>query len=575
MCGIFLAIPKSNYRLNIQACEKALNYLKKRGPDWHFKKIINKKFFGQTVLSMTGANTFKIENHISKDGRYLTLFNGEIYNYKELAKNFGQNNQKNFSDTQILVNNFKSNNIKNFFEKLDGMFAIIIYDKIKDRVIVARDLQGEKTLNVYEDKNLIIISSEINAIKVYIDNLKLDHYWLQTYFNTRHFLQFNNSIYKKVKIVQPGEILEINKLNQIKYLYRQEISNLVSEKLYNYNLKRKEHDLLEELEFLLRKNIKEMIPFKRSFCSIISGGVDSSLVSYYLSEISKPKKYLSLNHIGKDRISNNINKFQKYFSSEIKSLKINQSLYLKYLKKSLKICSSPINSHDFPGKLILAEYAKKIKTKAIFGGDGADELFGGYETYRQKIKDPKENNSAYTKYIENKLLISKDQNLFRNKLNLTWKKSLDSYDFIQNLETRNRLAMMLNDSSMQLASVGLRGCDLMFMNYSIESRSLFLRKDIIKFALNLPLKFKINLGNNKSLKNKIILKSLFLKYFPKKLLFKKQGFAGFPNETKKNLGRFENYKFNKILLNKEKNLRLNFNREKWWKIYNLEHFLRI
>ena len=78
MCGIFLAIPKSNYRLNIQACEKALNYLKKRGPDWHFKKIINKKFFGQTVLSMTGANTFKIENHISKDGRYLTLFNGEI-----------------------------------------------------------------------------------------------------------------------------------------------------------------------------------------------------------------------------------------------------------------------------------------------------------------------------------------------------------------------------------------------------------------------------------------------------------------------------------------------------------------
>ena len=575
MCGIFLAIPKANYKLNMQACNKALSYLKKRGPDWHFQKIINQKYFGQTVLSMTGSKNFKIENHMSKDKRFLILFNGEIYNYQELAKKYNYHSQKNPSDTQILVNNFNPKNIKNFFNKLDGMFAIILYDALNDKVIVARDLQGEKTLNMYEDNNLIIISSEINAIKTYVENLKLNYSWLQTYFNTRHFLQFDNSIYDNIKIIQPGEIFEIDRNCKIKTLHNLEIYDLVSEKIYNSNLKRKEVDLIEELEFIIRKNIKDMVPHERSYCSILSGGIDSTLVSYYLSEISKPKKYLSLNHLGKDKISNNIFRFQKYFNSEIVSLRINQKDYYKSLLKSLKICSSPINSHDFPGKLILANYAKKIKTKAIFGGDGADELFGGYETYRQNIKDPNLNYSDYTRYINNNIKISKDKNIFKKKLKYNWEKSLNSYYFIKDLKIKNRLSMMLNDSSIQLASVGLRGCDLMFMNHSIESRSLFLRKDIIKFALNLPLKFKLDLNTKSKLKSKVILKKIFLKYFPKNLLYKKQGFAGFPNETRKNLGKIENFKLNKYILSNKQNPFNRLNREIQWKIYNLEHFLRL
>ena len=115
---------------------------------------------------------------------------------------------------------------------------------------------------------------------------------------------------------------------------------------------------------------------------------------------------------------------------------------------------------------------------------------------------------------------------------------------------------MLNDSSIQLSSVGLRGCDLMFMNYSVESRSLFLRKDIIKFALNLPLKFKIDLNRRNSIGTKILLKRLFIKYFSKELLFPKQGFAGFPNETKKKLGKFKKFKILKILKKNKKKINI-------------------
>ena len=573
MCGIFLAIPKSSKQLDLEACNKALNYLKKRGPDWHFNKVINNKFFGQTVLSMTGDKRFNIQNHFSENKRFITLFNGEIYNHKELGKKKFQ--QKNFSDTFALVNSYNPSKIESLFNTLDGMFAVVIYDILKDKLIIARDMQGEKSLYIYEDKKIIIVSSEINAIKIYIKNLKIDNYWLQTYLNSRHFLQLENTIYENITIVQPGQIFEVNKYNKIIHLNKIEIHHLVSENIYNYNSKRSEDDLIEELEYIFRKNIKQMVPHDRPFCSILSGGVDSTLVSYYLSEISSPKKYFSLDHLGKDKISNKIKKFQKYFNSEIKSLKINENFYYKNLIKSLQICSSPINSHDFPGKLILAEAAKKIKTKAIFGGDGADELFGGYETYIQSIKDPQINYSNYTKFINSKIRFSDKKDIFEKKLKKKWEKCLKSYDFIKNKEDKNRLSMMLNDSSNQLSSVGLRGCDLMFMNHSIESRSLFLRRDVIKFALNLPLKFKINTNKANKFKTKIILKKIFFKYFPKNLLFKKQGFSGFPNETKKKLGDFKNFKLNNLLFKTKKLNQKKLDKSLEWKIYNLEHFLRL
>ena len=90
-------------------------------------------------------------------------------------------------------------------------------------------------------------------------------------------------------------------------------------------------------------------------------------------------------------------------------------IFIIKFNKSLQICSSPINSHDFPGKLILAE-AIKNQTKAIFGGDGADELFGGYETYIQSIKDPQINYSNYTKFINSKITFSEKKNNFEKKL---------------------------------------------------------------------------------------------------------------------------------------------------------------
>ena len=136
--------------------------------------------------------------------------------------------------------------------------------------------------------------------------------------------------------------------------------------------------------------------------------------------------------------------------------------------------------------------------------------------------------------------------------------------------------MMLLDSTIQLSSVGLRGCDLMSMYHSVETRSVFLRKDIVNFALNLPLKFKINLKKNNLMSTKILLKKVFLKYFSKKLILKKQGFAGFPNEMVNYLGPNKNYIIKDVLKINNFNDKMNrIDKATAWKVYNIEMYLRI
>ena len=178
-----------------------------------------------------------------------------------------------------------------------------------------------------------------------------------------------------------------------------------------------------------------MVPVDRKYCSIISGGIDSTIISKLLENIADPSFFISLNHVGKDNISNQINKFQKFFKKEIKVVNVSLDKYYFYLKKSLKICSSPINSHDFPGKLIMANEVKKRNCKAIFGGDAADELFGGYSTYSANIKNYNSNSSDYSRYIKNKIkLTSVNELRFKNKLSVIWKIVKKPTNFLERMK---------------------------------------------------------------------------------------------------------------------------------------------
>jgi len=579
MCGIFIVINKKSKPVNLPKCRKALNEMYRRGPDWNFYKIIKKNiFFGQVVLSMTGKVKKDINQHYSASKNYFIVFNGEIYNYKNLGtKYLNQYPNDNIPDTKVLADLFDFKDTSQINPLLDGMYAYVVYDLKKNRLLISRDPQGEKSLYIYENDKHIIISSEVNPIVHYTNDIEINSEILKSYFYSRHFLQFDKTIFKRIRNLEPGVLTSLN-LSTFKFsnLQNNSLNSYINENEFRRNLLRNENDLVEELDSLLKSNLKEMIPSNRNFASIVSGGIDSGLISNYICKISKPSKLIHLNHVGKDKLSGHIKFFEEKIGKKISQYKINVNYYKKNLIKSLNICNSPISSHDFVGKFIISDKIKKINCKALFGGDGADELFGGYDTYRQNIKNYKQNYSAYTKLIIPTLFAKNNEFYnYKKKLDINWKKCLESYHFVKNNDQQNRLAMMLLDSTIQLSSVGLRGCDLMSMYHSVETRSVFLRKDIVKFALNLPLKFKIDIKKNSLMNTKILLKKVFLKHFPHKLLLKKQGFAGFPNEMVNFLGPYNKYIINDVLKFNNLNDKINkLDRATCWKIYNIEMYLR-
>ena len=154
MCGIFSVKKKKNYPLDENACLSALNLLKSRGPDdQSYINIKNKFFFGQTLLSVTGIlQKDSIFKQNSFNDRYQLLFNGQIYNYKELNKKFLS--QLNIdiekeSDSTVLVNLHMFKNKEDVPKVARGMYAYIIHDKKNNEISLVRDIQGEKSLYIY------------------------------------------------------------------------------------------------------------------------------------------------------------------------------------------------------------------------------------------------------------------------------------------------------------------------------------------------------------------------------------------------------------------------------------------
>ena len=173
---------------------------------------------------------------------------------------------------------------------------------------------------------------------------------------------------------------------------------------------------------------------------------------------------------------------------------------------------------------MISKYFRSNGCKVFFGADGVDELFGGYEIYKKTNWGKIPNPSPYTAFNDN----IKNKKRISNSINSLWNRVYKKYSFIKNN---------------------------------------------IKFAINLPVRFKINLKKKSNLRLKYIIKKIFLDFFPNKLIFKKQGFSGFPNEAKHSLLK-KNYKNINKILNHNFKFNSNINRATEWKIINLELFLK-
>lgn len=563
MCGIFLVHSKQQ-PLSLKKCRNAFKTLHNRGPDVSLESIFLKEslFIGNSILKITGKTDKKKKlfsykkNHIS--------YNGEIYNYLKLSKKYLHKIEDN--DTLTLLKVITNQKPIKILKELDGMYASVIYNSIKKKIFYATDPQGEKKLYKYEDDRFLILSSNVKSIATFFDfKLKINYDNIQNYFYSRHFTQFEQTIFSKINYVKGGIFYEYALENKkTKYKTFDNPLNWINKKNYFLNRDKSFIKIVKNLDKKLNKKLKLMTP-KINFGTIFSGGIDSSIITSILQSNKYHKKSICIYNQNKDIPALAVlnKKFLKYIDySKLDIIKFTKKKYFNLIPETYSNFFNPLSTHDLPGRQKIFEYFKKNKIKVIFGGDGADEIFGGYLKYKKvfnkvnKIKII----SPYSKIDKENSLSKKIDNLFH--------KAFKKYNSFLSKKESIVQANLFVDYFFQSVSVHNISNDILCGENSIEMRSVFLNKEIIKFALNLPLKFKINL-NYKKIKflNKPVLHQIFQNRFDKSLIFKKQGFSGFPNEIIELLNKKDKKELKKFILLKKASTKNN--KEIVWKYLNI------
>lgn len=580
MCGIAGIVPYLN-KLDIQ---KILNDLQHRGPDSQSLKIIEEKklVLGHARLSILDIQDGQQPMSDYNDNYYIT-YNGEIYNNLNVRQKLLKSGLKfktSHSDTETLLNSYIMWG-ENFHEHLDGMWSFAIYDKKKNQLFLSRDRVGEKPLYYYYKNKIFAFSSELNALKN-IENLDFEKNELniQKYFYYGYY-PGNKTKYKYIYKLEPGTNLIFDLKN----------CNLVKNKYWHFKIKEnlsisfdESLDLLDEL--ILNSVKKRMITdVKTGF--FLSGGLDSSILATYISQIDKNFKAFTIGFEEKSydesfkakQLANFLNLNHRIFTLSNKNIIDNS-------KSILQLIDEPISDTSIVPTYFLCKESRK-HIKVAISGDGGDELFGGYDTFIaikiiNQIVDfiPKK----YAKYLEkfsnflptshkNMSLDFKIKKFFKgiseNKelINSSWMSPMDLNEklslFHKKFKKEEIFSEVIDDwnkdqkksflnksldyySNFYLPGMVLPKVDRASMLNSLEVRPIFFDEKILNFALSLPSSFKINYLNRK-----YILKKLLERKIPKKFIDKsKKGFGSPVSSYLKNL-EIKNYLIKDNFINNE------------------------
>ncbi|NLI10682.1 MAG: asparagine synthase (glutamine-hydrolyzing), partial [Elusimicrobia bacterium] len=276
MCGI--AGFFGDYNPNL--IKNMTDSLYRRGPD--------EEGFYQDELCSLGIRRLSIidlksgsQPYFNEDKRYVCVFNGEIYNFKELRGELEKKGHRfrGFSDGEILPHLYEDHK-EEAFAKLRGMFAFALYDKTEKKLILARDHFGIKPLFYFIDGNKIYFASEIKAFKK-IDFLdrKIDSRYLNNYFYLG-YSPGNSSIYEKIKKLPPAGIL----------IFSQGRENIMKYWSFPKTEENKiDKNFLEETSFILEKAVREQTVSDVPLGIFLSGGMDSSSILYFAGAKGKNK----------------------------------------------------------------------------------------------------------------------------------------------------------------------------------------------------------------------------------------------------------------------------------------------
>lgn len=341
----------------------------------HFEGIL-----GFNRLSILDLSERGHQPMTSLDGRVLLAFNGEIYNaftFKDELKKWGYV-FKSTTDTEIILALYIKYGLEGMLERLNGMFAIVVVDLSKQEIIIARDRFGIKPMYYVNTGEVLAFSSELKSFR-FIDNFKfsLAEDQIDEYIMFRNNL--NGTLFKGVESLDPGHYLSFS---HGKTTAKRRYFNIDG---YSRSTKSSEGiDFYHErLEQWLSKSVKDQLMSDVKLGCQLSGGIDSSLVTWLASENVRSGRLETVSIILNDKQLSE----EKYMTMVTDHLKITSYKFLldsdyfsDNLAKATWHFEAPLEHTSNVALFMLAQHAKKYVT-VLLSGEGSDEIFGGYNRY--------------------------------------------------------------------------------------------------------------------------------------------------------------------------------------------------
>lgn len=513
----------------------------------------------------------------SANKRYVIAFNGEIYNFKEIRKDLEKSGVhfRGYSDTEVLLENIALFGLDETLVRLNGMFAIALWDKEDSSLTLCRDRIGKKPLYYGRCNNVFLFGSELKSIKQHpsfedeVDRSALAQ------FIQYGWLNGPATIYQNIKKLQPGSYIKITRSNMnevvtpVVYWSIKQVAENGVEKPYAGNYEQ----ATNELDSLIKDAVNNRMIADVELGALLSGGIDSSLVVAIMQNSSSRK--VKTFSIGFDEVTHNeavhAKNIAEYLQTDHTELYVTPKECMEVIPSLSTMYDEPLGDVSQIPTYLVSKLAKE-QVKVVLTGDGGDEFFAGYTRYfrcmehwakHQKIPLAIRPMLGQVMDVTAKALWGLAGDKIINAEIKDWKrlgeklekrarrigaksplalfvKMMARYKEIDSLVLNSGesntfldrshewpqfekpiLNMMLMDAYCYLPDDILVKVDRASMAASVEARAPLLDKNIIEFSWQLPFEMKVDEFGGKR-----ILKNVLSRYIPKDLTDrKKMGFG--------------------------------------------------
>lgn len=534
MCGI-LGFYSRSEGVSESRFKEALQLMVYRGPDNQSVKKVENGYLGHVRLAIIDLD--KSSNQpFSANDKYHIVFNGEIYNYQEIRTELQQKHSVSFvtnSDTEVLLHAYIVWGAE-CLQKFNGMFAFAIHDSEKNKLFVARDRVGKKPFYYSITNDAVVFSSELKCLLPLLNKKpSLSHYSVSEFLSLGYIIS-PRTIYEDVFKLEPAHFIELDLA-----------SNIFVKQHYWDPIKRGD----EYNEATVKSLIKNAIDIRYNsdvpVGIMLSGGIDSNIV-LALSKEKKPKTFTIKSNQKEYNEADLAQKSAEYFGCENVSKTVLPDIGL--IEKIIHHYDEPMSDSSAIPTFLLSQFIRSNNYICVLNGDGADEVFAGYDRYKflliyknfrflrhfipvinfgkfrykglfynlSKLKSLLNEKDIFHAYAE--------QNIINKGFEGHLLKGFDYKQEIVNrlkaIDVKGLNRFLIYDYKYYLVDDLLVKMDRATMANSIESRSPFLDYRLAEILLNTPFNEKISL-----FKNKKHLRKLYAGVLPQEIFNrKKSGF---------------------------------------------------